>query len=43
VIDVSMAAAKRLGFVYAGLAQVRIEVVSYPKSFPSPFMAKANY
>jgi rare lipoprotein A (peptidoglycan hydrolase) len=37
-----LAAAKRLGFVYAGITQVRIEVVSYPKSFFSPFMAKTN-
>jgi rare lipoprotein A len=43
VIDVSLAAAKRLGFVYAGITQVRIEVVSYPKSFFSPLMAKTNY
>jgi rare lipoprotein A len=42
VIDVSMAAAKRLGFVGAGITPVRIEVVSYSKSFPSPSMAKTN-
>jgi rare lipoprotein A len=36
VIDVSWAAAKRLGFVYAGITQVRIEVVSFPKSSLSP-------
>jgi rare lipoprotein A len=43
VIDVSLAAAKRLGFVYGGITQVRIEVVSYPKSFHSAPMAKTNY
>jgi len=43
IIDVSLAAAKRLGFVYDGITQVRIEVVSYPKSFFSPLMAKTNY
>jgi len=42
IIDVSLAAAKRLGFVYEGITQVRIEVVSYPKSFFSPLMAKTN-
>jgi len=42
VIDVSLAAAKRLGFVYDGITQVRIEVVSYPNSFVSPSMAKTN-
>jgi peptidoglycan lytic transglycosylase len=31
VLDVSQAAAKSLGFVGAGLAPVRIEVVSYPR------------
>jgi rare lipoprotein A len=43
VIDVSWAAAKRLGFVYAGITEVRIEVVSYPESSLSPSMAKTNY
>jgi rare lipoprotein A len=43
VIDVSWAAAKRLGFVYAGITQVRIEVVSYPKSSLSPSMTKIAY
>jgi rare lipoprotein A len=33
VIDVSWAAAKKLGFLGAGLARVEIEVVSYPKSY----------
>ena len=31
LIDVSWAAAKRLGFVNAGLTPVEVEVVSYPK------------
>lgn len=31
VLDVSKAAAERLGFIRAGLAQVEIEVVRYPK------------
>jgi peptidoglycan lytic transglycosylase len=30
-LDVSKAAARRLGFIASGLAQVRMEVVSYPK------------
>lgn len=30
VLDVSMAAAKRLGFLNAGLTPVRIQVLSYP-------------
>lgn len=30
VVDVSMGAAKRLGFLRAGLTPVRIQVVSYP-------------
>jgi rare lipoprotein A len=32
LIDVSWAAAKRLGFVHAGLAPVRVQVVRYPKN-----------
>jgi peptidoglycan lytic transglycosylase len=32
VIDVSMGAAKRLGFLGAGLTPVRIQVMSYPHS-----------
>ncbi len=32
VIDLSWAAAKRLGFLEAGLARVKIDVVSYPES-----------
>jgi rare lipoprotein A len=43
VIDVSLAAAKRLGFVYEGITQVRIEVVRYPRSFLSRIVAKTNY
>ncbi len=33
VIDVSKAAAERLGFLRAGLALVEIEVVSYPRGY----------
>ena len=33
VLDVSRAAAKRLGFLGAGLAPVRIDVVSYPRHY----------
>jgi rare lipoprotein A len=33
LIDVSWAAATKLGFVHAGLAPVEVEVVSYPKSY----------
>jgi rare lipoprotein A len=43
LIDVSWAAAKRLGFVRSGTTRVRVEVVSYPRWFLSPSMAKANY
>jgi rare lipoprotein A len=43
LLDVSWAAAKRLGFVRSGITQVRVEVVNYPKSFLSPSMAKINY
>jgi rare lipoprotein A len=32
-LDVSMAAAKKLGFFGAGVALVQAEVISYPKSF----------
>lgn len=35
VLDVSMAAAKRLGFIGQGLIPVRIQVVSYPHPRPS--------
>lgn len=34
-LDVSMAAAKRLGFLGSGLALVQIEVVSYPRGYAS--------
>jgi rare lipoprotein A len=40
MIDVSWAAAKRLGFVNAGTTRVRVEVVTYPKWFVPPSMAK---
>jgi rare lipoprotein A len=43
LLDVSWAAAKRLGFVRSGTTRVRVEVVSYPKWFLSPSMAKINY
>lgn len=33
LVDVSMAAAKRLGFMRAGLTPVRIQVISYPHRF----------
>ena len=32
LIDVSRAAARRLGFIYSGTAPVRVEVVAYPSS-----------
>jgi len=43
LIDVSWAAAKRLGFVHSGTTPVRVEVVTYPKWFLSPSMSKTNY
>jgi rare lipoprotein A len=43
LIDVSWAAAMRLGFVHAGITPVRVEVVIYPKSFLSLPMAKTDY
>ena len=43
LIDVSWAAAKRLGFVGEGTTPVRVEVVSYPKSFQASSLAKAVY
>jgi rare lipoprotein A len=43
VLDVSWAAAKRLGFVNSGITRVRVEVVTYPKWFVPPSMAEANY
>jgi len=36
LLDVSMVAAKRLGFMGAGLAPVRLQVVSYPQADASP-------
>lgn len=36
LLDVSMVAAKRLGFMGAGLAPVRVQVVSYPLADASP-------
>lgn len=32
LLDVSMAAARRLGFMGAGLAPVRVQIVSYPQA-----------
>jgi rare lipoprotein A (peptidoglycan hydrolase) len=43
LIDVSWAAAKRLGFVHSGITPVRVEVVAYPKWSLPPPMAKINY
>jgi len=43
LIDVSWAAAKRLGFVHSGLTRVRVQVVSYPKWFHSPSLAQNSY
>ncbi len=43
LIDVSWAAANRLGFVHSGTARVRVEVVTYPKWFVSPLLAKTSY
>ncbi|MGB7592662.1 MAG: septal ring lytic transglycosylase RlpA family protein [Terriglobia bacterium] len=43
LIDVSWAAAKRLGFVHSGTTPVRVEVVTYPKWFLSLSMAKTDY
>jgi|SRR5690348_17602798 len=34
MLDVSKAAAWKLGFMASGLARVRMEVVSYPKGYP---------
>jgi peptidoglycan lytic transglycosylase len=39
VLDVSRGAAKRLGFLGAGLAPVRIEIVSYPHH---PFISQSS-
>jgi rare lipoprotein A len=43
ILDVSLAAANRLGFVGAGTTQVRVEVVKYPKAFLLPSLAKAAF
>jgi rare lipoprotein A len=42
LIDVSWAAAERLGFVHSGTTPVRVEVVTYPKVL-SPPIAKTSY
>jgi rare lipoprotein A (peptidoglycan hydrolase) len=33
MLDISQAAAKKLDFVDAGLAWVRVEILSYPKPY----------
>jgi rare lipoprotein A len=43
LLDVSRAAAQRLGFVHSGTTPVRVEVVTYPKWFVSPSAAKTDY
>jgi len=43
LIDVSWAAAGRLGFVHSGLTRVRVQVVSYPKWFHLPSKAPTSY
>jgi rare lipoprotein A (peptidoglycan hydrolase) len=43
LVDVSWAAAKRLGFVHSGTTPVRVEVVTYPKWFLALPMAKTDY
>ena len=50
VLDVSMAAARRLGFMHQGLTPVRIQVVAYPRlnrslisqTNPTDFMSQAK-
>jgi rare lipoprotein A len=42
LIDVSWGAARLLGFARSGTTWVRVEVVTYPKWFLSPSMAKTN-
>lgn len=42
-VDVSLAAAKRLGFVRSGTTPVRVDVVSYPKWFLSQLAVQTNY
>jgi rare lipoprotein A len=43
LIDVSWAAAKRLGFVHSGVTPVRVEIVAYPKWSISPPIARINF
>ena len=42
VIDVSRAAAKKLGFLEAGLARVEIDVVSYPQRCAQPLTSSRS-
>jgi rare lipoprotein A len=42
MLDVTKAAAQRLGFLIAGTAPVRMEVVRYPKWLRSPYAATTN-
>jgi rare lipoprotein A len=42
MLDVTKGAAQRLGFLSAGTALVRMEVVYYPKWLGSPYVATAN-
>jgi rare lipoprotein A len=43
VLDVSWAAAQRLGFVHSGTTQVRVQVVAYPDSYLFQSAAKTDY
>ena len=42
ILDVTLAAAKRLGFAQAGTAPVRLEVMRYPKWLRSAYAPTAN-
>ena len=41
-LDVSMAAAKRLGFLGSGVTLVQVEVVSYPKGYPTGYVGQQS-
>lgn len=43
LIDVSWAAARRLGFLESGTTRVLVQVVDYPRLFLSPSMAKTKH
>lgn len=43
MVDVSLAAARRLGFVRSGTTLVRVDVVSYPKWFLAQAAVQTNY